>query len=479
MANTAIDKALAPGNSPGDGTGDASQKLALELSLLGGGVAQGAWAKTREFAQHPITNTLEVGAASAAMAGAGYAVARFLPEVMGAAKYAFAAAALLQTAPGLATAASAAIDTWSDPSRYRANKDLVADKLGRPLFDLALYSAVGAGSLWKGAAHGKIAAEVAGSLELQATRRTAATHIPFLRETGRGEASITQIRLGKDPQLAELYAKGSPSIVQLMHKPVGGKGSWATGFAVGDDLIATNNHVLYAHVPTMVKLNSGEIVEAKLVARDKDADLALLRLPQGTLTGRALELGSSAGLQSGSRLYMIGHPRNVSVAVASAGRLNGTHGMKFLNSSVGEPDTHFQTERFFQWGLLHDQKVLMAVTDAKEPAQIIRREILSHDVVAQPGNSGSPVFDGAGRVVAVHSTGDRYKWSTSVAHLKALVGAYKAEPVQDGWINVVSHARPRPKAASGRFFDPVITASLDVLSIKKFAWRAAPQTPTE
>ncbi len=108
----------------------------------------------------------------------------------------------------------------------------------------------------------------------------------------------------------------------------------------------------------MVKLNGGEIVEAKLVARDKDADLALLRLPAGTTKGKALELGSTAGLESGSQIYMIGHPRNVSVPVASSGRLNGIHGMKFLDAANGVLDTHPASEGFFQWGIQYDNKVL-------------------------------------------------------------------------------------------------------------------------
>ncbi len=97
MAKTAIETALVQGKSPGDAGIETSEKLALEVSLLGGGVAQGAWAKTREFAQHPLENILSVAAASAAIGGVSYVAMRFLPQAMGVAKYAFAAAALLQS----------------------------------------------------------------------------------------------------------------------------------------------------------------------------------------------------------------------------------------------------------------------------------------------------------------------------------------------------------------------------------------------
>jgi S1-C subfamily serine protease len=483
MADAAIEKAIAQGPSSGNALSDTAQKLAMEASLLGGGVVQGAWAKTKEFADHPIENTLTVAATAAGTWGLGYAAMRFIPRVMPAAKYVLAAAALVETVPGLIDSGEAVVKTWHNPTTYKQNKDLVADKLGKPLFDLALYSAAGAGGFLKGRVDGKLATEIAGSLELQATRKSTATHIPFLIDgPGEGalaasEASIKQIRLGKNPLLADVYAKTAPSIVHLLHKLPGGKGSLATGFIVDDGLIATDNHVLYGRVPTMVKLNSGETVEAKLVARDKDADLALLQLPKGTLTAKPLELGTTTGLESNSQLYMVGHPRNVSIPVASSGKLNGIYGMKFLQNQSGLPDTHPNTEKFFEWINQRGARGLAEVFPPEEPARVIRREVLSHTIAAQPGNSGSPIVDAAGKVVGIHSVGGEFKWATGVDHLKALIEAYKAEQTPAGWLKVITHAAPKSTLSDSRFgrgFERIITSSVDVLNIKKIG----PRLPT-
>lgn len=447
-------------------TVDTASKLALEAGLLAGGIGQGAWDRAREFAENPVKNTAIVGATTAATWAVGYAGARLMPGALGAAKFVLAGAALYEAGPGLLSSAQAALDTWANPSTYEENKALVAEKLGRPLFDLALYSAAGAGGLWKGAGQGKLANEIAGSLELQATRKSAATHVPVLSDLEGG--TISQVRLGKNKQLAEIYSKGSPSIVQITHPSADGHPTFATGFVVDEGLIATNSHVLHAWKPPMVRLSSGETVEARLVARDKTADLALLKLPEGIKGGPPVKLGQSANMEAQNQVFMIGHPRDVSKPVVSTGVWNGKYGQKYIQTRSGILDPHPGNEQFVEKLIVDGHPALRELARPATAAPIVRRDVLSHTAPSQPGNSGSPIFDGAGKVVGVHSTGGQYKWGTTVEHLQTLLDVYKARPNANGWLKVVTHAQPRVERIGGaaNWLERTVTTSVEVLDVK-------------
>jgi len=445
-----------------------SEKLALEAALISGGIGQGAWQRTVEFSASPVSNASIVAATTAATWGLGYAGMRYLPRAMGAAKYLLAGAAIYEAAPGLFKTAEAALDTWTNPGHYAQNQDIVADKLGKPLFDLALYSAAGAGGFWNGRTQGKLATEIAGSLELQATRKSAATHVPMLQDVEGG--AIKQLRLGKDRMMSDVYVKAAPSVVQIKHYLPDGHMSFGSGFVVEDGLIATSNHILRARVKPVIKLASGETVEATLVARDKAADLALLRLPEGKTAGLPAQLGNSNSLESNSALYMVGHPRDVSKPVVSQGILNGKYGQKYLHSQKGALDAYPNEESFAEKVIVNGNPGVRDLPHPQTAMPVARRDVMSHTAPSQPGNSGSPIFDRSGKVVGIHSTGGEFRWATSVEHLKALVGAYRAEQRPNGWLKVVTHASPKLQPVSqgiGGWLERMVTTSVDVLDVKK------------
>ncbi len=209
-----------------------------------------------------------------------------------------------------AITAGAARDTWRSPSTYKQNKKLIADDLAKTAIRPgSLYSAGYALSAhWKGGEPRRLSDFIlTHHLSCKRTRRTTATHFPLLvdDQTAIYGHHIEQIRLSKNPQLAELYTKNAPSIVQihdgnigqpkpsaLDHTPWFGQTTFhGTGFIVDNDLIATNNHVICGEATkaVKVKLSTGEVVDAKLVARDKGADLALLQVAAGALKAKPLE----------------------------------------------------------------------------------------------------------------------------------------------------------------------------------------------
>jgi S1-C subfamily serine protease len=420
------------------------QKLAMEASLLGSGLAQGVAAKASELAEHPLATAASLGATTALTYGAGWAAMRYAPGAFGVGKYLLGAAIAYEAGSALISTAQAGAKTWRDPSSFDQSRNIIADRVGKPLTEFALYSLAGAGGLWRGAGSGKAAAEIAGSLELQATRRSSSTHLPMLLDGP--EKAIKQIRLGKDPILSDVYAKTSPSVVQIFHgpDPFGhSKGSYATGFLVDDGLVATNNHVLHGHSLPTVKLSTGQWVEAKLVARDKTADLALLRLPEGTPGQPHLTLGDTDNIGERSRVLMLGHPFGVSRAVISDGYVSARQGQKFIHHGKGVIDLFPGTESFFENVTVKGHPGLRDVWPPTAPTQIIRRDVLTHTAPTHPGSSGSPLLDRSGKVIGVHSIGGEFKWGSTVEHLKALIKVYKETPPCENWLRVITHARPQ------------------------------------
>jgi S1-C subfamily serine protease len=154
-----------------------------------------------------------------------------------------------------------------------------------------------------------------------------------------------------------------------------------TGFAVGDGLtVITNSHVVPELLDSEHKEALGVVVgagdaiafrPARLVARDREHDLAALRLEGQPLP--ALQLGDSRGAAEGQQLAFTGFP---------LGMMLGLH-----------PATH--------------RALLSAITPAVMPslnshrldprsvAQLRRSSfaIFQLDGTAYPGSSGSPVYD--------------------------------------------------------------------------------------
>src|SRR5690606_31922865 len=76
-----------------------------------------------------------------------------------------------------------------------------------------------------------------------------------------------------------------------------------TGFVVGNELVATNAHVVAGEAQTEVLRDDGSRVGASVVAFDPARDLAVLRVPG--LNRRALPIGESSLGASGG---VFGHP---------------------------------------------------------------------------------------------------------------------------------------------------------------------------
>lgn len=133
-----------------------------------------------------------------------------------------------------------------------------------------------------------------------------------------------------------------------------GREGLGSGFLVrSDGLIATNLHVIGEARPIAVQMFDGRRYDVTTIeASDREADLALLRIDARELP--ALELGDSATLKQGQSVVALGNPRGLTHSVVT--------------------------------GVVSGERTI----DGRQMIQLA--------IPIEPGNSGGPLLDLAGRV---------------------------------------------------------------------------------
>lgn len=134
--------------------------------------------------------------------------------------------------------------------------------------------------------------------------------------------------------------------------------STGSAFYIGNSEFITNEHVVRGYIS--VKLNQGQIEHnARVIAHDMSADLALLRVADFSLPGEPVPLREVTDEDTGSRIGVAGFPKGLgSMASVTYGAISRV----FVQDSVEEIQT---------------------------------------DAALSPGNSGGPVFDSCGKLVGV------------------------------------------------------------------------------
>ncbi|MGE4064466.1 MAG: S1C family serine protease [Rhodospirillaceae bacterium] len=132
--------------------------------------------------------------------------------------------------------------------------------------------------------------------------------------------------------------------------------SMGSGFYVADGLVMTNNHVIEGHKAVKIRFFGGREISGDVVAANAQRDVALIRAPGGGMLGLPVQFDRP---QVGSTVYVIGSPQ--------VQQLEGT-----VTSGIVSA---------------------YRVEDG--------RPILQSDVAVTHGNSGGPMFDDKGNVVAL------------------------------------------------------------------------------
>src|SRR6266481_2130765 len=217
---------------------------------------------------------------------------------------------------------------------------------------------------------------------------TAIAVLGFQQMAGRfqpfGQASVATPANITDPSLAtdeqnniEVYKAASPGVVYIQStamardffgmfsRPVEGAGSGSVIDEQGD--ILTNYHVIADAEKLTVSFGSGKAYTAKVVGRDPDTDLAVIKLletPKESLT--VVPLGDSDKLIVGQKVLAIGNP--------------------------------FGLDRTLTTGVISGlQRPIQAQNGRKIEGAI------QTDASINPGNSGGPLLDSHGRMIGINS----------------------------------------------------------------------------
>jgi S1-C subfamily serine protease len=170
-----------------------------------------------------------------------------------------------------------------------------------------------------------------------------------------------------------MFDRIAPSVVQVVTRPGlvnpfmedESRGASGTGF-IWDEAghIVTNDHVVQGARIVAVRLASGEVLQAKLVGLAPNYDLAVLQIQSTKQLPPPIPLGSSADLKVGQSAFAIGNPFGLDQSLTS--------------------------------GIISALKRRLPTSGGREIANVIQT-----DAAVNPGNSGGPLLDSAGRLIGV------------------------------------------------------------------------------
>jgi len=197
---------------------------------------------------------------------------------------------------------------------------------------------------------------------------------------------------------------------------VGVSGAGSGVIVAPDGYVLTNSHVVHGASRLEATLTSGGTLEALLVGEDASTDLALVRLSGADLP--AAELGRSAMLRVGQLVVAIGNPLGFQSTV-SAGVVSAL-GRSFRS----------QTGRLIE-------------------------NMIQTDVALNPGSSGGPLVDSAGRVVGINTAiiamAQGLSFAIPIDTAVWVIGELLAHGrVRRAWLGLTAQTRPLDRALGRR-----------------------------
>jgi serine protease Do len=222
------------------------------------------------------------------------------------------------------------------------------------------------------------------------------------------KASVVNISTRQVIKAKQPSPFGDPQMDQFFYRFFGGqqpqkeqvRQSLGSGFVISTDgYILTNNHVVDKARDIRVSFEGGRVLEAKLIGRSPEIDIALIKVEAGNL--QAVAFGDSDVLEVGDWVMAIGNPFGLSQTVTK-----GIVSAKGRVIGAGPYDDLIQT-----------------------------------DAAINPGNSGGPLFNTKGEVVGINTliiaAGQNLGFAVPMNMVKEVLPALKEKGRPDiGWLGV-------------------------------------------
>jgi len=181
--------------------------------------------------------------------------------------------------------------------------------------------------------------------------------------------------LPAEQAMVALFQAAAPSVAYITTEVVNSAGFLGAEVARGAGSgfvwdtaghVVTNNHVVEGAARVFVQLDAGEAMEARVIGASPEYDLAVVKLLHPPRDLHPIGLGTSGDLRIGQSVYAIGNPYGLQRTL--------THGI--VSALDRELPTSYE----------------------REIAGVIQT-----DAAVNPGNSGGPLLDSAGRLVGVNT----------------------------------------------------------------------------
>ncbi len=195
--------------------------------------------------------------------------------------------------------------------------------------------------------------------------------------------------------------------------------SLGSGFIIdADGYILTNNHVVDKAQGIKVALSDGRVLDAKLIGKSPEIDIALIKVDATGLP--AVTLGDSDALEVGDWAVAIGNPFGLSHTVTA-----GIVSAKGRVIGIGPYDDLIQT-----------------------------------DAAINPGNSGGPLFNIKGEVVGINTviiaSGQNLGFAIPINMVRGVLPSIKEKGRPDmGWLGVSAQSITPELAAAFGLPDPI------------------------
>lgn len=228
-------------------------------------------------------------------------------------------------------------------------------------------------------------------------------------QQGQSEATTADPpqRTQETPDWATIAETASQSVAAIQVGVNGQVQGLGSGFVYDSDgHIVTNNHVIAAADTgggqVNVVFNNGDTIEAEIVGRDPETDIAVLKLRQNPDGLTPLPIGDDSQLSVGDPVMALGNPLGLADTVT-------TGIVSALNRPVTTENIGEDTD---------DPQGTLTITNA-----------IQTDAAINPGNSGGPLVDGNGNLIGVNSAAATLRDAQDSGQQSGSIGIGFAIPV--------------------------------------------------